>query len=65
MAWMRHDQAFRQQYLLTLLQHVRLPYLSVRFITDICDNEVPREILISYFMLSNLLLLLAIVKIIT
>lgn len=40
MAWMKHDQTFRQQYLLTLLQHVRLPFLSVRFITDICDNEV-------------------------
>jgi hypothetical protein len=40
MAWIKHDQTFRQQYLLTLLQHVRLPFLSVRFITDICDNEV-------------------------
>jgi hypothetical protein len=40
LAWIKHDQAFRQQYLLTLLQHVRLPFLSVRFITDICDNEV-------------------------
>ena len=42
MAWIRHDQTFRQQYLLTLLQHVRLPFLTVRFITDICDNEVRR-----------------------
>ncbi len=40
MSWIKHDQTFRQQYLLTLLQHVRLPFLSVRFITDICDNEV-------------------------
>ncbi len=40
MAWIKHDQTFRQQYLLTLLQHVRLPFLSVRFITDICDVEV-------------------------
>ena len=40
MSWIKHDQTFRQQYLMTLLQHVRLPYLGVRFITDICDNEV-------------------------
>ncbi|CAF1128930.1 unnamed protein product [Rotaria sp. Silwood1] len=40
MAWIKHDQTFRQQYLLTLLQHVRLPFLSARFITDICDNEL-------------------------
>lgn len=39
LAWIKHDQTFRQQYLLTLLQHVRLPFLSVRFLTDICDNE--------------------------
>jgi BTB And C-terminal Kelch len=42
LAWIKHDQTFRQQYLLTLLQHVRLPYLTVRFITDVCDNEVNR-----------------------
>ncbi|CAM4751106.1 unnamed protein product [Rotaria magnacalcarata] len=39
MAWLKHDQTFRQQYLLTLLQHVRLPFLSARFITDICDTD--------------------------
>ncbi|CAF4517649.1 unnamed protein product, partial [Rotaria socialis] len=39
MAWLKHDQTFRQQYLLTLLQHVRLPFLSARFITDICDAD--------------------------
>lgn len=43
LAWIKHDQTFRQQYLLTLLQHVRLPFLSVRFITDICDNEVRQQ----------------------
>ena len=43
MAWIKHDQTFRQQYLLTLLQHVRLPFLSARFITDVCDNDVCQE----------------------
>ncbi|CAF1639779.1 unnamed protein product, partial [Adineta ricciae] len=40
MSWIKHDQTFRQQYLLTLLQHVRLSFLGVRFLTDVCDNEV-------------------------
>jgi hypothetical protein len=65
MAWIKHDQTFRQQYLLTLLQHVRLPFLSVRFITDVCDNEVLREKLFLYFISLKNLILLAIVKIIT
>jgi len=54
MAWIKHDQTFRQQYLLTLLQHVRLPYLSVRFITDICDNEVWNKQRFFYFILSKI-----------
>ncbi|CAF0817955.1 unnamed protein product [Didymodactylos carnosus] len=37
--WIKHDLTFRSQFLLTLLQHVRMPSLSVRFITDICDSE--------------------------
>ena len=43
MSWIKHDQTFRQQYLLTLLQHVRLSFLGVRFLTDVCDNEVGKR----------------------
>lgn len=43
MSWIKHDQTFRQQYLLTLLQHVRLSFLGVRFLTDVCDNEVGKK----------------------
>ena len=64
MAWIKHDQTFRQQYLLTLLQHVRLPFLSVRFITDICDNEV-RQRRIIFLLEKYLYSCIAIIKIIT
>ena len=40
MKWVKHDTEKRKVWLSTLLQYVRLPLLSARYITDIVDNEV-------------------------
>lgn len=38
--WVKHDEPARLKYLSRLLDHVRLPLLSVNFITDVLDSEV-------------------------
>ncbi|XP_064604602.1 kelch-like protein 12 [Liolophura sinensis] len=37
--WVKWDEEGRRDYLPCLLEHVRLPLLSVRYITDVVDNE--------------------------
>ena len=38
--WVRQDEASRPDYLSQLLQFVRLPLLSAKYITDVIDSEV-------------------------
>lgn len=40
MKWVKHDTEKRKPWLPSLLQYIRLPLLSARFITDVVDNEV-------------------------
>ena len=37
--WVKHDEG-REKHLPDLLQFVRIPLLSAKFITDVVDNEV-------------------------
>ncbi|XP_032225329.2 kelch-like protein 12 isoform X1 [Nematostella vectensis] len=37
--WIKHDQVQRKDYLPVMLENVRLPLLSPRFLTDVVDNE--------------------------
>ncbi|KAK6176720.1 hypothetical protein SNE40_014964 [Patella caerulea] len=37
--WVKYEMVERQQYLAQLLQYVRLPLLSARYITDVIDYE--------------------------
>ena len=39
MKWVKSDSDERRLWLPSLLQHVRLPLLSARYITDVVDNE--------------------------
>ncbi|CAG5129308.1 unnamed protein product [Candidula unifasciata] len=38
--WVKHNEPARLKYLPQLLSHVRLPLLSVNYITDVLDSEV-------------------------
>lgn len=37
--WINHDLEKRSQYLPKLILHIRLPLLSPKFLTDVCDRE--------------------------
>ena len=39
-SWVKHDEACRYEYMPQLLQHVRLPLLTAKYITDTIDIEV-------------------------
>lgn len=38
--WVKYDPEERKSHLPRLLQHVRLPLLSAKYITDVLDKEV-------------------------
>ena len=38
--WVKHDETNREEYMSQLLEHVRLPLLSAKYITDVIDEEV-------------------------
>jgi kelch-like protein 20 len=38
--WVKYDPERRKNQLPRLLQHIRLPLLSAKFITDVLDEEV-------------------------
>jgi len=40
LAWIQYSPSTREEHLPRLLQYVRLPLLSAKFITDVVDNEV-------------------------
>lgn len=39
-SWVRHSPTIRESFLPQLLNFVRLPLLSARYITDVIDEEV-------------------------
>ena len=38
--WVKHEEESRTDLLPQLLQHVRLPILTAKFLTDVVDEEV-------------------------
>ena len=38
--WLNHDLENRREYLPELISHIRLPLLSPKFLTDVCDKEI-------------------------
>ena len=38
--WVKHGDKERSEYLPRLLQYVRMPLLSAKYITDVIDDEV-------------------------
>ena len=49
LSWVKHDASVRDQFLAQLLQYVRLPLMSAKFITDTVDDEVRTNPIISGF----------------
>ena len=49
--WIRYSPNSREEYLPRLLQYVRLPLLSAKYITDVVDSEVTSctVLLLSFF----------------
>lgn len=39
-SWIKQDEASRRDFLPKMLQYVRLPLLTPRYLTDTIDNEV-------------------------
>lgn len=40
LAWIKYSPGTREEHLPRLLQYVRLPLLSAKYITDVVDSEV-------------------------
>jgi len=40
LAWVQYSPSAREEYLPRLLQYVRLPLLSAKYITDVVDSKV-------------------------
>lgn len=38
--WVKHNRKERETYLSEMLEHVRMPLLTPRYITDVIDSEV-------------------------
>lgn len=40
LAWIQYNPSSREEHMPRLLQYVRLPLLSAKYITDVVDTEV-------------------------
>jgi len=45
LAWIQYSPTTRQEHLPHLLQYVRLPLLSAKYITDVVDSQVTSGII--------------------
>lgn len=55
-SWIKQDEKKRKELLPKMLEFVRLPLLTPRYITDIVDSEVSKQITKHFFLLQMLII---------